>query len=140
MKTFKANQKSAFLQLLQDKSSYIDFTKLFLEKEDKNKKYFTFKDNKEIEHKNFELKLFDDISKENYDKMLNLTNQIEKESDKQKRTKLKEKRGRHFMSKSSCAKYINFCNEYKKVAMEYGKRKALVLSLQREQIESQKER
>ncbi len=129
MKTFKANQKSAFLQLLQNKTEYKDI-----------KNPFTFTDNKEQKHENYEIKLFNDVSEENYNKMLDLTNQIEKETDKKKRTLLREKRWKHFMSKYSCQKYIFFCNEYKKVAMEYGKRKAEKMSLEREKIESRKER
>jgi len=53
---------------------------------------------------------------------------------------LKQKRGKLLKNQLGCKQYVDFCNNYKKVAMEYGKKKAEVLSLLREKIEAEKER
>ena len=81
MKLFKANQKSAFLQLLQNQTP---FSKL--------KNNFEYIDNKGEKYSDYKIQLFDDITEENYNEMKDLTSQIEKSDDKKTRKELKEKR------------------------------------------------
>ena len=81
MKLFKANQKSAFLQLLQNQTPY-----------SKLKNNFEYIDNKGKKYSDYKIQLFDDITEENYNEMKNLTSQIEKSDDKKTRKELKEKR------------------------------------------------
>ncbi|MDD4530914.1 MAG: hypothetical protein PHO80_05200, partial [Candidatus Gracilibacteria bacterium] len=134
MKTFKAKEKSAFMQLLQKQIEYKDF--------------------EGVEYKDYKIQLFtkieegedwktkEKLSKEDvYNKVLNLTNQIEKETNKSKKTELKVKRGKYyFMGRKCFSNYFNFCEDYKKVAIEYGSRKAKVLTLEREKILAERER
>ena len=142
MKLFKANQKSAFLQLLQ---SQTPFSKL--------KNNFEYIDNKWERYSDYKIQLFDDITEENYNEMKDLTFQIEKSDDKKTRKELKEKRWKYFLF--HCKKYNKFCdwyfypkngedrkffNWYKQVAMAFWKRKAEVLSLEREKILAERER
>lgn len=142
MKLFKANQKSAFLQLLQ---SQTPFSKL--------KNNFEYIDNKWERYSDYKIQLFDDITEENYNEMKDLTFQIEKSDDKKTRKELKEKRWKYFLF--YCKKYEKFCdwyfypkkgedrkffNWYKQVAMEFWKRKAEILSLEREKILAERER
>jgi hypothetical protein len=81
MKLFKANQKSAFLQLLQ---SQTPFSKL--------KNNFEYIDNKGERYSDYKIQLFDDITEENYKEMKDLTSKIEESDNKQTRKALKEKR------------------------------------------------
>jgi hypothetical protein len=127
MKIFKASQKSAFLQRLQ---SGINFTNF--------QKEFKFIDNRWDVVENFKIVLFSDITEDRYEEMLNLTNQIEKEKNKESRKQLKEKRGKYFQHHLN--KYKKFCNDYKDVAMEFWKRKAEIISLQREKVLAERER
>lgn len=127
IKIFKANQKSAFLELLQKGVSY-----------DILKDKFDYIDNQWNLHKDYQLVLFDDINEVKYNEMKSLTSLIEKEQDKEKKKELKNKRWKYFLF--HCKNYKNFCEKYKKVAMEYGKRKAEVLSLEREKILAERER
>ena len=127
MKLFKANQKSAFLQLLQ---SQTPFSKL--------KNNFEYIDNKGERYSDYKIQLFDDITEENYKEMKDLTSKIEESDNKQTRKALKEKRWKYFLF--HCKKYNNFCDCYKKVAMEFWKRKAEILSLEREKILAERER
>lgn len=143
MKIFKAKEKSAFMQLLQKQTKYENISNPF--------EYIDFEWNK---HENYKIQLFTNIkeiednktkeklNKEQvYNKVLFLTNQIEKEANKQEKTKLKEKRWKYyFMWKNIFPDYFNFCEYYKKVAMEYWRRKADVLMLEREKILAERER
>ena len=122
---FKARQKSAFFQQLQNKTPFEKF-----------KEPFTFIDNEWIEHEKFETELFADIKEKDYNNMLELTKQIE--NNKRKNKSAKEKRWRYLMY--NLEKWIKFCKEYKDVAMEYWKRKAESLSLEREKILAEQER
>lgn len=70
--------------------------------------------------------------------MKDLTSKIEESDNKQTRKALKEKRWKYFLF--HCKKYNNFCDCYKKVAMEFWKRKAEILSLEREKILAERER
>jgi hypothetical protein len=81
MKLFKANQKSAFLQLLQNQTPFL-----------KLKNNFEYIDNKGEKYSDYKIQLFDDITEENYNEMKDLTSQIEKSDDKKTRKELKEKR------------------------------------------------
>ncbi|MDO4874286.1 MAG: hypothetical protein Q4A35_03755, partial [Candidatus Gracilibacteria bacterium] len=125
MKMFKARQKSAFLQQLQNGVSFEAFQKL------------DFTDNKGELHKDYELLLFKNIINDTYNKMLEITSKITKEKDKDKRKKLKEKRGKYFIYHKE---YKNFCDEFKKVASQYGRLKAEKLSLEREKEQARLER
>lgn len=139
MKLFKAREKSAFMQLLQQKTKYQDIWKKF-----------TYKDFEWNEIQNYQIKLFtknynsnwDKISsEEGYNKMLSKTIEIEKNSNKNIIKKLKIDRWYFLMwKKSPFEDYVKFCDNYKKVAMEYWKRKADVLMLEREKILAERER
>lgn len=131
LKLFKARQKAWFLQLLQSWKSYNTVW-------DKEKNYFFTFDFEFMWETfyNFQITLCSDISKENYDKMLNLTNQIEKENNKEKRTSLKMQRWKFFQYELK--KFKNFSEAYKKVAQKYWKDSAEVKSLEREKIDAKK--
>lgn len=125
MKMFKAKQKSAFLQQLQNWVSFEEFQKL------------DFTDNKWELHKDYELLLFKNIINDTYNKMLEITSKITKEKDKDKRKELKEKRWKYFIYHKE---YKNFCDEFKKVASQYWRLKAEKLSLEREKEQARLER
>lgn len=161
MKEYKAQQKSNFLEYLNEEARW-------------NKS-------------NLDISLFNDIlNKSEYEKILNLTkailllsqvktdvinlketiNKEEKEDEiteslekyntqfwnifwKVERSNffekikdLKDKRSQYFFewnkSKFTFTKYWNFCNEYKKVAVQYGKIKALIKALEKEKVDSDK--
>ena len=126
MKMFKARQKSAFLQQLQNWVPFEEFQKL------------DFTDNKWELHKDYEILLFNDIGNDKYGEMLEITEKIAKEQDKDKRKGLKEKRWKYFIH--HCKKYNKFCDEFKKVAIQYWKLKAEKLSLEREREQARFER
>ena len=126
MKMFKARQKSAFLQQLQNWVPFEEFQKL------------DFTDNKWELHKDYEILLFNDIRNDKYGEMLEITEKIAKEQDKDKRKGLKEKRWKYFIH--HCKKYNKFCDEFKKVAIQYWKLKAEKLSLEREREQARFER
>ena len=129
MKMFKARQKSAFFQQLQSKTPFKKF-----------KEPFTFTDNEWIKHKEFRTELFFDVEEEYYNKMLDLTKKIEKSGS----NKFKKERWDFLLFQDKWTKSFKwwswFCSEYKKVAMEYWKRKAESLSLEREKILAEQER
>ena len=125
MKMFKARQKSAFLEQLQNWVPFEEFQKL------------DFIDNEWKLHRDYEILLFNDIIKGKYEEMLEITSQIAKENDKSKRKELKEKRWKYFLYHK---KYKNFCDEFKKVAMLYWRFKAEKLSLEREKEQARFER
>ena len=129
MKMFKARQKSAFFQQLQNKTPFEKF-----------KEPFTFIDNEWIKHKEFRTELFFDVEEKYYNEMLSLTKKIKKSGSKE----LKKERWNFLMFQDKWIKSFKwwswFCSEYKKVAMEYWKRKAESLSLEREKILAEQER
>lgn len=69
-----------------------------------------------------ELKLLNDISEDNF-------NKFKAETDKQKK-------GKHFQF--SFTNYKNFCNTYKNVAVDFGKIKAEIKTLEKEKIDAER--
>lgn len=124
VKLFKAKQKAWFLQLLQNKVSFENFQNPF---------YFEFMWEK---FEDFKITLFSDISKEDYQKMLDLTKKIEQEDNKEKRTKLKMQRWKYFQY--NLKKFKFFSEAYKKIAQKYGIDIAEVKSLERQKIDATK--
>lgn len=92
--------------------------------------------------------LFHKITDESYNYLLNITKRITNCVPRWELVRLKKERWNKFMFKDpekekiklACTSYISFCSEYKKVAMEFWKRKVEILSLEREKILAEKER
>ena len=162
LKNYKAEQKSALIQFLTKNKSFINpFESL-----KKDFDYETI--NPEINEKvikKIKLSLFDDISSKNFTELLTSTNTIiddsnsineltkKEEIQKLKNTVTKNKiqRGKDYFDVQSVkkdgnknvhicpfAKYVDFCELFKSIAMEYGKIKANIKSIEKEEIESQK--
>jgi hypothetical protein len=98
MKIFKAKQKSKFYEFINSDNTYDNLGNVT------------------------ELKLLNDISRENF-------NKFKVETDK-------NKRGKHFQF--SFKKYQNYCNLYKNIAVSFGKINAVIKALEKEKIDAER--
>ncbi|MBS8121966.1 hypothetical protein [Candidatus Vampirococcus lugosii] len=162
MKEYKTEQKSNFLKYLEakakgenidlnislyndifDKDQYkniLDLTKAILILSTAKSDILNIKKAKNKEQKNEEIKY--NLEKYN-NEFGEKFGEIEKENFFEKITELKKERGQYFFEgnrkgKFKFYKFKNFCNEYKKIATEYGKIKALIKSIEKEKIEAEK--
>lgn len=142
MKLYKSEQKSAFLEFLSDWKTFEDLT---------NHIEFKYGKTKE-EVKYIKIYLFDDIAEVKFGNIVKVTKEIQslsteynqnKSKDlKEKITELKKTRWEYFNERNKSifafTKYGNFCSEYKKIAMEFGKIKANIKSLEKEKVDAEK--
>ncbi|MGE4443946.1 MAG: hypothetical protein AB7E37_03065 [Candidatus Altimarinota bacterium] len=155
MKEYKAEQKAGFLEFISKGFSFNDL-----------KEYKSFKfekinnDTKEKTIKDIIIYLFDGISEDKFEDLKKITSKVtelstqksvlDKIKDKEKIlklsneiTELKRRRGYYFFEgdktgKFAFKKYGRFCEEYKKIAIEYGRIKANIKSLEKEKIDAEK--
>lgn len=117
LKEYKANEKSRFYELLES--------------------------GKTSEEIKAECPLFE-CSDKNFNKIKDLTNRIERTKDEDLRENLKEERGKHFDvvgeegNMCSFDKYKKFCALFQKIAMQLGRVKANVKSLEKEKIDAER--
>ncbi len=137
-KLFKARQKAWLIQLLQ---SWKPFNEVW---DKENKTFFPFYFEFMWEKfDNFQITLFPEVSliKEgetmnNYERMLSLTSKIERETDKEERTRIKMKRWMFFQY--TLKTFKNFSEGYKKIAQKYWRDSTEIKSLKRQKIDATK--
>ena len=151
MKEFKAEQKSIFYEVInrlaQDKKESYTIKNTYFQLHDYAIPYQDFSSWQAIDE-TFTLFQFKDESM--FNKFLKLEKEIEKKVKKKNRSNSKQgkdeirepkkKKGDYFFDNGKGSKiksYINFCGDYKKIAMNLGKTKASIKGIEKEKIEAE---
>jgi len=125
LKNFKAQKKSEFMQAVQERKQAKELIKdfpLFIPKEAKDMQKF--------------IDISRQIDNKNYQKQRS-HNEYEKKQLAKEIKDLKIKRGQYFRESWGFSNYINFCNNiFKPVAIDIGKLKAQIRSIEQEKIEA----